>query len=103
MRNSVSLYQVPGWSGFDDSEQTLISKRGVYILEPSGFMRIHQNASADLISANRDSNIVLYRILKNGTDFKIQNPEDSVMGIWKENFILMINLSTNQTFEVRIP
>jgi hypothetical protein len=99
--NQGSIYQVPGWYGFEVS--TEVQKPGRYYIEPGGSLRISKKWAEDFSDHDKNSSWDVYRILKNGMTFKIQDSNEPVSGDWDQNYLMIINGSESDYFQVDLP
>jgi hypothetical protein len=95
-----TLFQVPGWQGFDKSN--LITVPGTFVIEPGGSLRLDTRWAKLLDTIPENSALEAYRVLKTKSQFHIQMANDPIQGSWDENFLVLINTSTADYLEVQL-
>lgn len=98
--NGSSIFQVPGWNGF--SSETVVKSPGSFAIEPGGFLRVSAKWSEKLKALSNAAPLEVYRVLKTGVQFKIQNLPEAVTEEWAENTLVVINTSETEYFEIQL-
>jgi hypothetical protein len=97
MQNGTNFFKINFWSGFDGAVFT----SGSAHLFPGSALRV---STADFIAGvgkkTLPSNLEAYRILKNGWQFKIVKANEVVRESWPVDFVILINTSETQTFDI---
>jgi hypothetical protein len=96
--NGGPVFQVPQWAGFSSGAH-LASRHDGLVIPPGGSLRLSSSELPSLHGLPAD--VDAYRILKSGVLFKIidlKRSSESVSGVWTEDFLLLVNTSSQRSF-----
>jgi hypothetical protein len=96
--NGGSIFMIPRWPGFQKGTELA---KGRVRLQPGSSVRLSSSLASKLPRFPDD--IEAYRVLKTGMKFKILDLSEQPTEKWDVDYIVLINLSQDQIFDLIIP